>query len=292
MPMRPDRVLTFLVLAALLGGCAATPESDRNENRASPVIGQLAATLPGRYTTVTESDKAGADDALSLEVELAPSDSNDELKLLMAQRSPGDDLRRFLLSLTADGETNRLSGSFAPLSGNSNSGRQCDMTFRVNERGLVGETDPGACRFGEAGNETGLLKEIAFDGRQLVIGDRLVDLDTGEPAAPDRIHEFYRVRNLSGWAGVRNGDSWRIARELELDSGAGTIEPVDAAGMGLGIRIGLTYYRMERGESRVMLRLSVTDSETGELIGESWADPDSRSVGLALPDLQVGLEAD
>lgn len=289
MPMRPDRILFALAMIGLVGGCAVAPESDREENRTPPVISQLAATLPGRYTTVTESD---ADQTLSLEVDLAPSDSNDALKLWMVQRSADEDPRQFALTIVAEGEADRMGGSFAPLSRNRETGRHCDMVFRVNERGLAGETDPGECRFGEAGNETGLLKEIAFDGRQLVIGDRLVDLTTGEPAAPDRIHEFYRVRTLSGWAGVRNGDSWRIARDLELDSGAGMIEPVDAAGMGLGIRIGLSYYRMERGEARVMLRLSVTDSESGELIGESWADPDSRSVGLALSDLQVGLEAD
>lgn len=289
MPMRPDRNLAALSVILLLGGCAVAPESERNENRTPAVLDQLAATMPGHYTTVTESD---ADQALGLEVELAPGESNDELKLQMVQYSEGDEPRRFALSIVATGESDRLGGSFAPLSGDRETGRHCEMVFRVNDRGLAGETDPGQCRFGEPGNETGLLKEIAFDGRQLVIGDRLVDLETGESAAPDRIHAFYRVRTLSGWAGVREGESWRIARDLELDSAAGTIEPVDAAGMGLGIRIGLSYYRMERGESRVMLRLSVTDSESGELIGESWADPDSRTIGLALPDLQVGLEAD
>lgn len=289
MPMRPDRVLSALALIALLGGCAVAPQSDHTENRTPPVIAQLAATLPGRYTTVADSD---SDRTLSLEVELAPGESNDELVLWMSQHSAGDQPRRFALKIVAQDESDRLGGSFAPLSGNRETGRHCDMVFRVNDRGLAGETDPGQCRFGETGNETGLLKEIAFDGRQLVIGDRLVDLASGEAAAPDRIHAFYRVRSLSGWAGVREGESWRIARDLELDSATGTIEPVDAAGMGLGIRIGLSYYRMDRGESRVMLRLSVTDSESGELIGESWADPDSRSIGLALPALQVGLEAD
>ncbi|MFW5927050.1 MAG: hypothetical protein ACOCSR_03275, partial [Wenzhouxiangella sp.] len=175
----------MIAASAMLGGCALAPEAERETESRSPVLGELAAALPGRYATVAGSEP---DERLSLEVGLAPGRSEDRLRLVMAQSDADDDNapRRFMLGLTPADESNRLDGEFAPMTSDGNHERSCAMVFRYNERGLAGETDPQQCRFGESGNETGLLKEIAFDGRRLVIGDRLIDLASGQPAAPDR----------------------------------------------------------------------------------------------------------
>jgi hypothetical protein len=34
----------------------------------------------------------------------------------------------------------------------------------------------------------------------------------------------------------------------------------------------------------------VIDLDSGEILGESWSDPEADQLGIALPDLQVGLE--
>lgn len=269
-------------LALLLGGCAVTPSAEEPEH-SSPALQQIAARLPGDYLSVREDDLG----ARTLTIERRGGDGVTDLALSMTQ-SGGDAVRRYGLKLAPGAMDNRLDGEFALLDPQGRARRSCSMDFHLTERGLVGETDPASCRFGEQSETVGLLKEIAFDGRVLRIGDRLIDPESGEPLGPDQVIRFLPSRAFSGWLGVREGEEWRVARDFSLQTGA-SIEPLDAAQMSLGISIALNYYRMERGGNEILMRLTVTESGTGEILAESWAAAGSETIGVALPDLQVGL---
>ncbi len=295
MPMRPDPVQAVIgvLLAAFLTACATSPESqERTLQAPDPILQELASALPGHYVTPA---RAGGDERLELEVIADPATSPGHLRLLMIQRRidrPDDPPRQFEWRLeTSHVDHDRLNGSFAPMDAAGRVQRRCHMQVSVRRDGLTSQTDPQECSFGEGERLTGLLKEIAFDGHQLVIGDRLISLPRGEPLGDDQVTRFMFSRRYTGWAGVRNGGDWRMASTISLQSGMGSIEPHDAAHMDLGLRVELNHYLMSRSD-QVKLRLSVTDRETGKLLGESWGDADAQSIGIALPGVQVGLEAD
>lgn len=272
--------ITLLLLAACATSGPSGPELPS-------ALARIEATLPGRYVSVT-GDGAPAQ---SLTIESRSGTDPATLDFEMRQRGDDGGTRRFGLKIGSGSGPNRFDGEFAPLDSVGNAVRSCAMRFHVRDEGLIGETDPAECRFGEGDEATGLLKEIAFDGRRLVIGERLVDPQDGSGRKRDEILTFLPAPDYSGWLGVRDGhgEDWRVARELALAPGEAA-EPLDAAEMTLGVRLDLNYYRMERDEEAILMRLTVTDSDSGELIGEAWAAPGSPSIGLALPELQVGLD--
>ncbi|WP_376695415.1 hypothetical protein [Wenzhouxiangella sp. EGI_FJ10305] len=276
------------LLALILTGCAATPDTSTVPDRPSPVLQQIATRLPGQYVSVRDKDRA----IQSMSIEKRSASDADGVAFSLVQSSAdGADERRFGLSLRPGKLDNRLNGRYALLGPGGEVRRSCPMNFHVTQRGLVGETDPASCRFGEGAEAVGLLKEIAFDGRGIRIGDRLMDPESGEPRGQDQVIRFFPARDFSGWLGIRDGDEWRVARDFSLRPGV-AIEPLDAADMSLGFSIELNYYRMERGNEETLLRLTITDSESGETVAESWTEPGSRNIGVALPDLQVGLNVD
>lgn len=272
----------WLAPALLLATACAT--SGSSEPELSPALARIQAALPGRYVSVT-TDGAPAQE---LVIETRPGDDSSALAFHMRQRGGPGSTRRFGLKLGRGSGANQFDGEFAPLDSGGNAVRSCAMQFHLRDGGLVGETDPADCRFGEGEQVTGLLKEIAFDGRRLVIGERLVDPQDGSSRSRDEILTFLPAADYTGWLGVRDGDGWRVARELSLAPG-GSAEPLDAAEMTLGVDLRLQYYRMDREEQTILLRLTVNDSETGDLLGEAWSEPGSSSIGLALPELQIGL---
>ncbi len=274
--------LSVAALVLLLGGCAITPGAETPE-RPSPVLQQIAARLPGDYLSVREDGL----DSRALSIERRNSADATGLAFSMVQ-SGGGNVHHYGLRLDRGPMANRLDGEFALLGSRGQVRRSCPMDFHLSEQGLVGETDPASCRFGEESEAVGLLKEIAFDGSLLRIGDRLVDPETSEPLGPDQIIRFLPSRTFSGWLGVREGEEWRVARDFSLQTGT-DIEPLDAADMSLGLSIALNYYRMERGSDETLMRLTVTELRTGKVLAESWAAPGSATIGVALPDLQVGL---
>lgn len=277
--------LQAAALFLLLAGCAATPEPAVEADRPSPLLQEIAARMPGDYISVQEE----AIRAQSLSIERIASAAPRNLGLSLVQSNgQGENVRRYGLKLEPGAIENRLDGEFALLDAQGRTRRSCGMAFHATRQGLIGETDPASCRFGEAEGRVGLLKEIAFDGSRLTIADRLVDPDSGEALGPDRVIRFLPIRVYEGWLGVLEGEEWRVARAFDLRTGAST-EPRDAADMSLGVSIALDYYRMERGDDDVLMRLTVTDSQDGELLAESWAAPGSETIGIALPDLQIGL---
>lgn len=274
------------VLLPLMAGCAATSQKQTSAERVpSPAMQQIANRLPGEYISIRDEDRP----AQSLRIERRSSSGPEILALSLVQNdADGGNLRRYGLRLEAGSVENRLEGEFALLQAGGQARRSCPMDFHLTERGLVGETDPASCLFGEGAAAVGLLKEIAFDGRRISIGDRLVDPASGQARGDDQVIRFLPAPVYSGWLGVREGGDWRVARDFRLTTG-GQIEPLDAAQMSLGVSIEVAYYRMEDDDSDTLMRLTLSDPDSGDIIAESWAEPGSRTIGVALPDLQVGL---
>lgn len=242
--------------------------------------------MPGEYVSVREDEQI----AQTLTIQREDSGDSEWLGLSMQQAGvDGGNARQFGLKLEPGGVANRLDGEIALLDPQGRSRRSCPMVFQVSERGLVGETEPTSCRFGDGENSVGLLKEIAFDGSELTIGDRLVNPESGQAIGQDRIIRFLPTRGYDGWLGVREDGQWRVARNFRLRTG-GSVEPLDAAEMSLGVSLSLNYYRMERGGDQPLMRLTVTRLDDGSVLAEAWSAPGSGTIGIALPDLQVGLK--
>jgi len=276
-------------LAAVVGlgvaACSTAPERpDRAAAAGDPVLERLATTMPGDYATTTSDTTA----MLLLTVSTEPLVRQDPLIFNLTQQQTGQPHRRFVLALHQADQSDGYTGFFAPMDVNDQPVRRCELDITIRSSGLSARTDPKTCRFGEGQAAVGLIKEFAFDGSQLVIADRLVGADRTTPAAPDQVHTFHRIARFTGWAGIKEGESWRLTRSIEMDSANGQFEPLDAAGMALGFEIRLSRQRLDQMDTPI-LRLSVHDPETGKTLGQSWADPDARSIGIALPDLQVGL---
>lgn len=275
--------------ALTLIGCAA-PGEQQPASAPSPQLEEIERALPGRYLSVVDADGDSPVQLLTVRPQTA-SDSS-AAGFILSQRGTTADgtTRRFGLILRPGAVANQLEGEFAPLDADGRASQSCDMQFTLGEDGLVGQTDPARCRFGEGDQATGLLKEIAFDGRRLAIGERLLHLADGSTRGRDDVLTFLPAARFTGWAGTREGESWRVAQRLTLQPDRNAVEARDAGEMSLGIEIDLQYYRMDRDEQPVLLRLTVRDTESGEVRGQAWSDPGAERIGLALPELQVGLE--
>jgi hypothetical protein len=291
--VRPPRsLITALPLALiLLAGCTAVPErSTERQPFIHPWLADLGSILPGDYSTsLTRQQRIDGAQPLLLNVRQEAGSEAHQAVFVLSQQQPGAPTRSFLLGLEASDRPDQLDGFFAPVDAQGQIHHRCNMRFMTRHDGFSAQTEPSECRFGQGEQTTGLLKEIAFDGSQLVIGDRLIRLHDDQSLGEDQIHAFHRVRHFTGWAGQREGETWRVASSFQLHTADDYFEPVDAAGMSLGFGISLARHDSgpERGQ---LLRISVIDLETGKVLAQSWADPDAELLGLALPDLQVGLQ--
>ncbi|MDZ7790030.1 MAG: hypothetical protein U5L08_05935 [Xanthomonadales bacterium] len=224
-------------------------------------------------------------------MERRDADNDRSLALSLIQTADGDEQPRYYgVELEPTDIDSRLTGRFALLGPEGSVRKSCPMQFHITRQGLVGETTPDSCRFGEGDDEIGLLKEFVFDGRGITIGDRLVDLQSDQPRGDDQVIDFLPAQDFNGWLGILEGGEWRVARDFTLRTGEHNV-PLDAADMDLGIALALNYYRMEQSGRQTLMRLTVTDRESGKIIAETWAEPGSGTLGIALPDLQVGLTA-
>lgn len=277
-------------LALLLAGCSGLPVADAptpGEDRDAAILSEIARVLPGDYSTAVSRDQPEAGvSPLWLSVARERADGPGQVQFELVQRQGDRPPRFFRLGLRSNSDLPGLDGVFAPTDPSGQTQRSCSLRISVGSEGFNGRTDPAECRFGE---DNGLLKEIAFDGRQLVIGDRLVRLSDGQSRGPDQIHTFYPVHVYTGWAGKLAGAEWHRAEEFRIHSGGDALALVDAAGMALGVSVDLARY-VVAGEDTPILRLRAFDSDSGAILAESWADSTARALGVALPDLQVGLE--
>lgn len=289
-------VLVAAGLALVLAACAGPRERDATDDRAAAeqirLLRDIAELLPGRYSNHLQWREDNAERQYNLEIELTPVDVPDRLVLHLTQSGGDDPPRRFRLVVSPGRMPGNLAGELQPLGGDGQARGRCPMNFTGTDVGFTGETDPHTCSFGSGESRVGLLKEIAFDGSQVIIADKIVE--TGEPGdgQPDQVLCFHRMRTFSGWAGVRpDGDGeWRIAGDVSLVSEGGRAEPADRNGVALGIRIELARVRW-REDQPPILRLAVYEN-ADELIGYAWADPGAVEIGLSLETVQVGLRAE
>lgn len=279
-------MMTAAAAAVVLAACGGTPERD---DAVDPtLVDRVADVLAGQYTNhaqwQTESERPDSGPVV-LEISRIPDAGMDRVALRMVQSRPESPARAFVVELAPDTRPQRLVGRFRPEAPGS---RWCPLDVTVRNDGFVARTDAATCRFG-GDDGHGLIKEFAHDGHRLVIGDRIVAGTGDRPVGDDRVLHFDRVYRFGGWAGVQESeDNWRIAGEIDLASDGRVIEPTDAAGMDLGIHLRLGAYRWSE-DAPLVLRLTASNAESGELLGQAWADMDARSIGLALPDVQVGL---
>ncbi|HKL52045.1 MAG TPA: hypothetical protein VJ908_12830 [Wenzhouxiangellaceae bacterium] len=281
-------------LFAWLAGCAAPAEREIGEAGLAAAE-RVARTLAGSYAgrSSASANEGDSTELIRLDARIervAPGG----VETFMSQRQGEGAARDFALILRPTAVATRLEGTFSPLDAQGRPVGSCPIEVIVRRDGFVARTDAGTCRFGAGGEEVALIKEIAHDGQTLVIGDRVVDPESGETRLSDRVIQFERVRGYSGWIGVRDSGAhdsqgaWRVADEISIRSDGLGLDPQDAAGMALGVTLDLAPYRVREGEPPV-LRLRVFDSASGELLGQSWADPLATRIGIALPTIQVGL---
>ncbi|MDT8408769.1 MAG: hypothetical protein RQ741_04140 [Wenzhouxiangellaceae bacterium] len=273
-------VLMLLVLSA----CAVPEKSEMQADDSRLAAERVARILVGRY-----AGRDNDDTLVRLQARVQSREAGGVV-MQMLQQSGDQAARSFLLGFRPTSMPNRLVGRFAPLAADGGELGSCPIEVLIREDGFVARTDAQSCRFGSDDQASALVKEIAHDGRRLVIGDRVLDPASGEPLMADRVLEFQRVRTFQGWVGVRDApdSSWRLAERVQLDSDGSTLVPDDAAAMTLGVALDLAPYQ-PRADAAAVLRLRAFDADSGALLGQAWADSAATRIGLALPDLQIGL---
>ncbi len=276
-----------LALVALLAACASAPESPTARDASSSILAQLLTGLPGDYSTATGGDAGQR--VLRMAVRAETQTPDRQTLFSLTQFEDGVPPRRFLLQLGPGEQANELRGRFAPERADGQVEAYCELRFAIRSDGIAGRSNPADCRFGSGESAAGLLKEIAFDGAQLVIGDRLINLSSGEPLIADQIHAFHPVRRFQGWVGRLEHGAWRRSQPFLIDSSGAEAEPRDAAGMDLGLIIELHRHNLGN-DGLPILRMTIRELQGEAVLGESWADPEAERIGIALPDLQIGLE--
>lgn len=274
----------MLLTGVLLIGCAGTPEPTRDPSPPRQTeLDAIAAAIAGDYVAIKRPGDTL--EPVRLRVEAEPDAIG--AALLMTQVSAGVE-RRFRLQLGPGASPETFDARFIPLrAGRDDAGPACAMRFRLAAGLLVGETDPDECRFQSGGLSIGLLKEISFEGDRILMADQLL-LEDGSPFADADRLALGRVTEFSGMLAHNEHGSWRIARNLRLASGGNLVEPLDAAGMSLGVLLNLEL--VESMERQVpALRLQVLDEATGRVTAEVWNDIDAGLIGLGLETLRIEL---
>ncbi|MFW6341062.1 MAG: hypothetical protein ACOC0Q_09355, partial [Wenzhouxiangella sp.] len=277
------------ILAVLgLAGCAVPGERnpDAAAENSGAALGMMANRVQGVYGAAQRLDQDKPD--IQMVVSAARPDQATlmlELRERRAERQRG-----MLLQLRAgDGALPLFEGYFSPLLADGTvSPRACPMRFRLRNGLLSGQTEADQCRFGQGSDAIGLVKEVALDGRNLIIADQLAPAG-GRPAQPPDILRLHRLETFRGQVRVRDDSGWRTAEQIELTVGGAPIEPLDAAGMTLGIRVRLALIESRSAESP-LLYLQAGDAEGTRVLGQAWSDIASERLGLALDGIQITLE--
>lgn len=275
-------------LIVALAGCMTDSQPQSSQAPQQPGLGpaeRVASLLDGEYAAMATGEPASTVRLIARVLEVTPEGVIVDLR----QATAGQDPRRFRLVLGPTRVASRLQGRFSPLDQAGQRLGECPIEVLLQTGGFIARTDAATCRFGPPGQRVALIKEIAHNGAALVVADRVVAVESGESQGPDRVLRFQPVSRFSGWAGVREeGGAWRIARALEIASDGVLIRPRDAGDMPLGIELELAPHEID-DDARSVLRLRVFDAASGALLGQSWADPRALALGIAVGDVQVGL---
>lgn len=284
----------------LLASCATlerSPETTAQPNASTQVraLNHWLAQLEGDFESARQWQPDNPD-GHGASITRLQFDRHDASTVRMTQRTGSGPTRAFLWvfdSPKTDGLETTTSGQFITLGERGQRLGQCQLQVTALASGLVIETIPAQCQFDTAQGQVRLLKELAFDGQSVVIADQLLDpANNDQPLGPASVLQSWRSVRFKGWAGRMDGadQAWRIARPISVDSREEGIEPLDAAGMDLGISVQLDYYQ-PRDRATPLLRLRVDiENAYGEIsTHQAWADRDATEIGLSLPAVQVGL---
>ena len=281
------RLSGFLVVLLGLSSCALPPKQESSFREAyysahSVVLSRFGQMQGNYISTGTHPTR--------LVVTPQPSRDVTEALLLWTQ---GDlkhsaDNRQFQLSAFGGTEPS-VSGAFAPLTNGQLSTRTCALVWRLVSSNtgpnvLQGRTEPGGCVFQSNGNAVALHKEIAFDGDFITVADRVDGPDTA--TVTPVITQFARIQSASVRVGRLESGQWRMAVGFTLPTDGQRRSPVDAAGMDLGVGISL---RLELIDDQPQWRLVISEKDTGEIIGQAWADLNAQRIGWADAGLQIGV---
>jgi hypothetical protein len=291
------RPLMTLFIGMMLAGCAAlerTPDGvETDATQQAQGLYNWLTQLVGDYESARQwqPDSSSGTESPITRLQFVRQDRG---TVLMTQQTGPTPARQFLWVFGTPRPntlTEPLSGQFITLGPDGQMRGQCPLRVSALADGLVAETIPDQCRFETEQGQMGLLKELAFDGQRVIIADQLVDLDSGQDVGSARLLETWRSMRFTGWAGRLDGaDHWRLARPIVVDSRQSGIEPLDAAGMDLGLSLQLDYYQ-PRDSTAPLLRLRLdSENSDGEITTtQVWADKDATEIGLSLPAVQVGL---
>lgn len=276
--------LVTMIMVQALVGCAAPPGPTATETPPAANLEELVAAVTGDYVSI----RAVGDDSDTVSLRVAPERDAHGLALLMTQQRTGTQ-RDFRLELQASSSPDRFNARFIPLPARRGpAAPACDMRFALAGGRLVGETDPDTCRFQSGELNIGLLKEIAFERDRILMADQLLHEDGTPFAEPDRL-ELRRTAQFSGTLAQRDGSVWRVAQNLGISSGGNLVEPLDAAGMSLGLLLNLEFINSP-ALALPALRLQILDEATGQAKAEVWNTIDTRLIGLRLDDLRIDLQ--
>lgn len=273
-----------LIFSCLLLAACASPAA-REASRPEPVqtghLELIAATVAGDYVAIRRIGEVG--DSMTLRVSPEIFANGLALNLHLQQ---GGSSRRFRLELLQNATPEHFAASFIPLQAQG-AATACAMDFRLTAGRLVGQTNPENCRFQSGELSVGLLKEMVFDGERVLMADQLM-LPDGTPLGDTDRLSLGRSADFSGTLAVREGSAWRVARHLRLSSGGSLIEPLDAAGMSLGLLLNLELVHSPEQDVPA-LRLQIIDEASDQVDVELWAGLDAGLFGLSLDSLRLEL---
>lgn len=289
------------IATILLAGCAAVSGGGDAPTEALADVEALADALEGEYTNhaqVWASKQAGEDHPREFHLTIVrdPSGTSDRPVLRLRQVLAGGDGRpvrdaRLVLETSPEGGVTqrvqeRSDGEWRALNG-------CEIHWQRGTSGFHGATRGDGCRFRDRRNG----RVVTLHRRWTANADsiELVESRQGVEGTRRETLELAAVRWYQGWAGVRQrteggrgGGDWRVERRLRLHDGGAVRELPDAGGGQYAVRL----ERLKWPNSGIeMLRLSVVEPDSGEVLAYSWAPPRAERIGIHLGWLQAGLQA-
>ncbi|MGY6587541.1 MAG: hypothetical protein ACXIUB_04555 [Wenzhouxiangella sp.] len=283
------------ILIGLLAACATPHGSSPTPTERDTDLAASTRQLLAFEGVYDQARQAGQRQGLELAVEFLAGATVDgagdnSQALLLRQRDNQGNERPFLLVWQPDPQGQPHQAVFSPLDPNDGQALgRCPLLAQLSSAGLLAETVVEECLFGEGASRMALHKEIALDGDQLVIADRVLSQENGEPLQDDVVLRLFRRQRFELRAIDRSDGGQRLAAPSRIDTSGRSVSLSDAAGMRLPFHLRLRYYQLAGGGDEVVLRLSVLDDQ-GEVVAESWGDHESIALGIAIDTIEVALQ--
>ncbi len=292
--MNPALRSTLAIVAiGLMAACASSqgrlPATAEQEAHRDATSRQLVG-FEGVYDQARQAGQGhGLELAIEFHAEAAFEDADEPGQaLLLRQRDASGNERPFLLYWQLDQQGQPSQAFFAPL--NPSDGQalgRCPLMTRLGNTGLQAETQVEECLFGEGASRIALHKEIALDGDQLVIADRVLSAQDSQPIQDDVVLRLFRRSHFELQAVDQSDGGQRLAEPASIDTSGHSVTPSDAAGMSLPFQLQLRYYQLSN--NAVVLRLTVLDDQ-GEAVAEGWGDHESAALGIVTENFEVALQ--